>query len=172
MFFTIIAILYFWKFELRDKIAKRMERGPTSTLNNVAFLCAGVIALWLAIRKSGLTVYNGLFTEGYGYHTRDVFDIIAYILTANLCFTLMTTFSKLKETRHLVYVGIRAAIIGFLTFLPRYGDHNLIAAFGGGTLGIQGYMFVLSGILISLIVFTIVGHFIKPEEGAGENSTQ
>lgn len=102
----------------------------------VILLGVAGIALWITIRHIGLFVIRRYIEQvNYNYRPEDIFDMVAFLLTANLCFTLIRALA-IEETkdqsqvqseddaskrtiRGLIDVAIQAILIGFITFIPR-----------------------------------------------------
>jgi hypothetical protein len=134
-----------------------------NSLGIVALILAivAVIAIWLVIRTIGLTIqkYTTEATpSGYGYLTSDIFYVLSFILTANLCFTLFRTLGNIndgdgeKGILDWITVPIQALIIGLVVILPRYNDPVLTDAIGG----INGYVAVVAVFIGSLTLLCLV----------------
>lgn len=103
-----------------------------------------------------------LLQSGYDFLTGDVFAIISYVLITSLCFTLHTSFAKIRGEsknqdgqtdiriiRGLIMAPIQAVIIGLITILPRYNESGLTDLIGG-TYGFVAVVATLIGVLVLL----------------------
>lgn len=140
---TVAIILYFRLYgHIKKSISDLKESRPFLSVIVFALAGIGLTGLWLTIRLIALffvryisvVKVNDTFV-GYYYQPTDIFLMLSYILTANLCFTLLETFAilgehkkkngdKSLEIRELVNVAIQAVIIAFITFIPSYRDSS------------------------------------------------
>ena len=147
--------------ELKKKLGLLLKTNPLRALTACTLLVIGLIGVWLAVRTIGLfAIKRYLLQENYNYFTQDILLMVAFILTANLCFTLIDAFTfgieiksgkerrKNKEEvpiKQLVEVAIQAVIIAFITFIPKYEQP-------GGKLVGEDYVVVILGMMVSVIV--------------------
>jgi hypothetical protein len=122
---------------------------------------AALIAMWLVIRTIGLTIQKYIVEAtpiGNGYFASDIFYVLSFILTANLCFTLYRTLASSKDgdgekgILNWIVVPIQALIIGLVVILPRYNDKVLTDVIGG----INGYVTVVAVFIGSLTLLCFV----------------
>jgi len=142
---------------------------------------SGLVAIWLAIRTAGVLLLKYLIESNYVFMTSDVFTIISFILIANLCFTLQTTFSEIRGQKGknenadfetisgLLKATITAVIIGLITVLPRYSDFTLLQEVNG----INGYLIVVAVLISSLVVLYILWErvHVRIQKGAHNSSS-
>lgn len=174
-----ITLALFFFFNIDGTIRNGVER-PSQGIYHEKFtvkailLLLGLVVIWLSFRSMMLLLKNLLFEEGYLYSVIEIFSIISFILSANLCFTLANVVQKSidqdqkpeagnspkekdkeqgkradsKETNfvgNLIEVATQVVIIGFIALLPRYNDTNLQA-----TTGFIGYL-ALTGFFLAAI---------------------
>jgi hypothetical protein len=182
---TIIFILIIeWRFKIHKAIVDRLKgTKPLATLTILVLGLVWFFSLWLTIRVIGLYAVRFILEDAYVYQTGDIFTMLAFVLTANLCFTLLSAFTMagskdfsnsekkvIKKNRtnpsnqkdrtmvELIEVAIQAVIIGFITFLPRYNDNSLLEKIGG----INSYFLVLIIMIIAIVVFVFArGHLVE-----------
>jgi hypothetical protein len=192
--FMLILIIVF--FRLDQEILNKLKPDYHDNFWNIIiifFVLAGFISLWYALRTFGLFVKNSLIIQPatfdpFVYTTSQIFVILGFILTTNLCFTLARTFKKIgakpKEKKdieplkkdsvpYLSEAIIQAVIIGLITFVPRYSDEFLLDSIGGNNrvLGATMYVIILIALiatLLFLVYFRKKGLF-KLEESSETN---
>jgi hypothetical protein len=139
-----------------------------NNLRGLIILALGVtaiVAIWLTIRASSISVFRYLIDSNYSFLVGDIFYILSFILITNICFTLHTTFAKIKQEsstqgehtdvrviRGLIGVPIQAVIIGLITILPRYSESGLTSVIGG----IYGYVAVVAVLITVLVLLYLV----------------
>jgi hypothetical protein len=116
-----------------------------NNLRGLIILALGItaiIAIWLTVRLFGIMILRYVIEPNYSFLVGDLFNLIGFILVANICFTLHTTFAKIKQesqgenadvriVRGLMSIPIQAVIIGLITILPRYGETGFTKLLGG-----------------------------------------
>ena len=168
--------------EARNKLNKTYE----DNLWRVGILILasiGLIGIWLAIRSMGLLFVKYLVEETSEYLQGDIFTLISFILTANLCFTLLRTFATIGEkekneggraqkpkdkktnnekevTPKLIDVAMQVLIIGLITFIPRYYDQGLLSIIGSS----YAYVTILLAMIIALAIVAYVRWRLSPQK--------
>lgn len=142
------------KFKVHEDFFDKLKKiHGLRILPTTILLLIGGIALWLAVRTIGFFVIKQyIFKVNYSIKPSDIFTMIAYVLTANLCFTLLEALtlesdSKNEMIKGLIEVSLQATIIGFLTILPRYSDLTLLAAIGDSS----NYVLIVITMLVSIV---------------------
>lgn len=158
----IIATIIMLKFEIHKEIAETLKETPSMQVVVIpVLLLIGLISLWLTIRAIGIyTIKRYILTVNYSYQQENIFDMLALVLTTNMCFTLVKAFmlegknksknkSKNENTaiKGLIDVAIQAAIVGFITFIPRH-HHTFLALIGGSI----SYALIVVSIMVSIVV--------------------
>lgn len=121
----------------------------------------GLIGIWLTTRTIVLHCYNYIFLEGFPYKPSNVFAILAYLVTANLSFTLLKALRVQRPTdgqsgnnddgatlKGLIEVVIQADMIGIITLIPSYGQEELLVTIGGSI----GFVLIFATMVIALFV--------------------
>ena len=157
----LIAIIIVWKFKIHKDLFATLERlkktYPFRIFPVLFLLLIAFISLWLTVRVIGIYVIKRYVLEvNYMYQQEDIFLMLAHLLTANLCFTLLRALApkgKTQEeyvaTKGLIDVAIQAVIIGFITFIPRYTV--FLKDISGSTRYILGVLSMM--ISIAVLVF-------------------
>lgn len=81
-----------------------------------------------SVRVIGLFVKHYLFEENYSYTPFEIFHVVSYVLTVNLCFTLFKAVKTIAKDetvgganargkKEMVSATILAVLIGVITFL-------------------------------------------------------
>lgn len=141
----------------------------------LVLILVGSTSLWLTVRVIGLYVIrryilmeSGEKAKKWIYMERDIFQMVSYVLTANLCFTLMRALALTAGSKQsaggeqtsgviagLINVAIQAVIIGFLTLLPRYKDFQFLNKVGGP----RGYVSIVISMIVSIVALVLVREF-------------
>ena len=121
-----------------------------------------VIGLYVIRRY--ILIENGEKAKNWTYAERDIFQMVSYVLTANLCFTLMRALALTAGNgqtsgviRGLIDVAIQAVIIGFLTLLPRYKDSDFLKNVGNS----RGYVSIVISMVVSIVALVLVRQFVS-----------
>lgn len=183
--FVLISVL-----KLDKKVTSIYEKfknyeGNVKYLIILLFLIVGFIGLWFAIRSFGTIVKNLLILQteiirdenevakevlvGKDYTTSQIFLMLGYILTANLCFNLAKTFESLVQNSsfeesapRLLEALIQATIIGLIIFIPRYSDSALLDQLSGNNRVFGSILYVV--ILITLIAVLLLLIWFRKRE--------
>lgn len=138
----ILTLIIMWRYNLFNYIKENIDDlksvDPLRILPILALLGLGLVSFWLTIRVIALyTIQRYLLDVSFNYHTRDIFEMLAYILTTNLCFSLFKALiiksdnkDKTMEIKGFFDVAIQGIIIGLVIFIPRHGDPIFIERFG------------------------------------------
>lgn len=163
---VLIAILIVWKFKIHKDFSKTLKElkknYPLRIFPVLLLLLMAFISLWLTVRVIGVYVIKRyILTVNYVYKQEDVFSMVTYLLTANLCFTLLRALAPKGKTKDghktlegLIDVAIQAVIIGFITFIPRY---SLLLKEEGGAMS---FMLVVLSMIVSIAVLILGRRYV------------
>lgn len=163
----IITIIIVLKYEIHKDFFETIETLKKSNSFRILpiflLLLVTFISLWLTVRAIGAYVRRYIFTVNYTYLQRDIFTMMAYLLTTNLCLTLLRALTIKGNTQNgyvamkgLIDVAIQAVVIGFITFIPRYSG-SFLADIGGSS----GYLLIALSMMLSIGVLLIARQHIK-----------
>jgi len=161
---TIIWLYYLERsYDLFDRFAEIYNKSdPVKKVTIGPLLFIGFISLWMTIRFAGRHFY--LFSTGDVYLTESILNMLAWLLTTNLCLTLFTAFTLPTNSNGedgngnsanisgLLSVARQAIIIGIITFLPRSSSLKLHDP--DNTFNTISYVLILLSFIISYGILT------------------
>jgi hypothetical protein len=167
-----IALLFGTLKEIHSELenAKALSRVVILALGGI-----GLVALWLTVRIVAINmIWRYLLTENYDFSISEIFLMISFILTTKLCFTLLEAIREMSEkpkdkpmVQQLIEVATQAVIIGFITFVPRYADPEILGKIGG----MEGYGLVLTLMIVSILALVLArGRIIKQRKEVDKTS--
>ena len=155
LFTSIYLVIILYYFRHNVNISRYMDVFSFNKFTLFPLLIIGFLSLWMTFRFTGLHLLKFLTTNTY--LPDQILNLLAWLLTTNLCFTLFNAFTLPDEGNNknklegLVNVSIQAIIIGIITFLPRNSTLQL-DLIGGAT----NYLMILIGLIISLSLLIIL----------------
>lgn len=146
---AIVLIVTLWRVHKEEESTGKLIRRILEWLGDDIIvkgplLFVTFIALWLAIRSVGYIGWLYLGEEEHRYTAFEVLDTLAFVLTINLCLTLL----KSPRKREIVSATMQSVLIAILIFLPRATSTATLAIYGeyGGAALLVG----LATLLMSL----------------------
>lgn len=149
--FIILLLLYDKGLLKTEEDTASKEQGSRQRPLRYLFFVPLTIALWIAIRLS-LFRATRFFSSDYVFGSYDiysVFDIVASLLAAYLCLTLMTQMERQEIIKWMKIVQ-RAVLIAIMTFVPRYNSPYLLPTIGGTA----GFVSILLAFSVTVIILT------------------
>jgi len=147
-----------WVYE-RLKTCARERR-----LIILILVAIGLIGIWLTVRATTLYLRQNLLVEGFSYLSSDIFQILSFLVTANLSFTLVRalwindkgTKSTEEESDNaiegLADVIIQAIMVSLITLVPSYGNSEFLQRIGGPS----NFVFILMAMTFAVLILVFV----------------
>lgn len=165
----VIFALILWKFKIYNKISTTIDElkntYPLRVFPVLILLLIAFVSLWLTLRVIGVFVIKRYILEvNYMYKQEDIFLMLTYLLTANLCLTLLRaltpkdkgkTQDESEATKGLISVAIQAVIIGLITFVSR---HNLFTKDFSDS---ASFMLIILSMLASIVVLIFARKYVR-----------
>jgi len=140
---------------------------PEKIIVVIPLIVVSFVALWLTIRVVGLyTLRRYLDPKDYVYATSNILEIVGYILSINLCLTLIRS----RELPEILKAAIQSVLIGIITSVPSIGAVGGIIVFLTSGAGFQFALFMI-GMAATLIALVFVRRHIVEREGKRTENT-
>lgn len=165
-FLGFIAIILFFRIDdyVKTEYKKIKDIDNFTGFIILFFVIVGFFGLWFALRYFGLILKNSLIPldSSFNYSPSEIFIMLGYVLTANLCFNLVKTFSDpdlvkksgfKKTAPKLLETLIQAIMIGLITFIPRYADPLLLDSLSASNTGSNR---IFGSIIYVLVLITLI----------------
>lgn len=180
---TLGFVLIFRIYEEAREIYKKKYEDNLWRIVILALLLTGLVGIWQTIRA--ICYYFVLYVKNVSfYYPSDIFGMLAFVLTANVCFTLYRVFDKMARAEKDVELGLdkmeekvstseshkekdvelgligvllQAIIIGLITLLPRLYDETFLKNLGGPV----GYVSVFLVLVFAVVLLIVLRTRVK-----------